>query len=495
MIDAASPFMQDPVWRRLLIESSQSTKCFATTFLPSRFDRPFASISDQIFEAIDNPKIQKVVIAAPRGWGKTTIDTIAYPARNICFGLKKFIVPVSNTADKAMMDAGNLRQALVTNDSKCGDIIPTVFGDLKGDNWGVKQFVAGDTFVLPRGAGQQIRGLNYNGHRPDLIVVDDLEDAEGVMSEERRAKLKQWFFADLMNSVDRSRNDWKIVVIGTVLHEDALLCNLLKDESWFRIRLSLCDDNLKSNWPEFMSDEKVAELFEDYRKQGQADTFAREYQNKPISTIDAVFESDKFRYYEPADILANKNIYYVTIVDPAKTPKLHSADSAIVTVGVDLTNHKIYFHDCKAGKYRPDELYDAMFEQVAMHGSRILAVEVTSLHEFITQPIKNEMSRRGIFPQFIELKARDKKENRVAQLAPYYRQGYIFHNKQVSSKLELQLMTFPRSELWDVMDAFAYIVELMELDERYFFAEEVPDEDEFSILEAEPSRNNSWRCL
>ena len=35
----------------------------------------------------------------------------------------------------------------------------------------------------------------------------------------------------------------------------------------------------------------------------------------------------------------------------------------------------------------------------------------------------------------------------------------------------------------------------MELDERYFFAEEVPDEDEFSILEAEPSRNSSWRCL
>ena len=55
-----------------------------------------------------------------------------------------------------------------------------------------------------------------------------------------------------------------------------------------------------------------------------------------------------------ADILANKNIYYVTIVDPAKTPKLHSADSAIVTVGVDLTNHKIYFHDCKGCKYRPD---------------------------------------------------------------------------------------------------------------------------------------------
>ena len=490
----SSPFMQDPVWKRLLTESSKSTKVFATTFLPSRFDRPFAAVTDQIFEAIDNPDIQKVVIAAPRGWGKTTIDTVAYPARNICFGLKHFIVPVSNTADKALMDAGNLKMALTTNDVQAGDIIPTVFGDLKGENWAMKQFEAGKTYVLPRGAGQQIRGINYNGHRPDLIVVDDLEDAEAVMSEDRRAKLKQWFFADLMNSVDRARDDWKIVVIGTILHEDALLANLLKDETWCRIRLSLCDDDLKSNWPEFMSDEKVVELFESYRAQGQADTFAREYQNKPISNIDAVFKSDYFRYYEPSDILDNHQIYFVTIVDPAKTTKLHSADSAVVTVGLDLTNHKIYFHDCSAGKFHPDELFDKMFEHVTTHDSRILAVEVTSLNEFITQPIKNEMSKRGIFPQFIELKARDKKENRVAQLAPFYRQGYIYHNKQVSAKLELQLMTFPRSELWDVMDAFAYTIELMELDERYFMVDELPSEDEFSILDPEPKRPE-WRSF
>lgn len=487
-----SPFIQDPVWRRLLSESSRSTKVFATTFLPSRFDRPFAAITDQIFAAIDNPEIQRVVIAAPRGWGKTTIDTIAFPARNICFGLKHFIVPVSNTADKALMDASNLKMALTTNDPQVGDIIPTVFGNLKRDNWAMKQFEAGQTFVLPRGAGQQIRGINYNGHRPDLIIVDDLEDAEAVMSEDRRAKLKQWFFADLMNSVDRSRNDWKIVVIGTILHEDALLANLLKDESWCRIRLSLCDDDLKSNWPEFMSDEKVAELFETYRQQGQADTFAREYQNKPISNIDAVFKSEYFQYYEPATLLDNKDVYFVTIVDPAKTTKLHSADSAIVTVGVDLTNHRIFFHDCVAGKFHPDELFDKMFEQVLVHNSRIMAVEVTSLNEFITQPIKNEMSRRGIFPQFVELKARDKKENRVAQLAPFYRQNYVFHNKAVSAKLEMQLMTFPRAELWDVMDAFAYIIELMELDERYFFAEDVPGEDEFSGLVNEDEMAD-WR--
>ena len=489
-----SPFASDPVWRQLLSEAGASTKVFSTTFLPSIFSRPFASISDQIFEALDDPTKQKVAIAAPRGWGKTSINNLAFPARNICYGLKKFIVTVSNTADKAMMDAANLRQALITSDPHRGDIIPTVFGDLKGDPWGAKAFKSGQTYVMPRGAGQQIRGLNFEGSRPDLIIVDDLEDPEGVMSEDRREKLKQWFFADLMNSIDRSSNDWKIVVIGTILHEAALLTKLLDDPSWYTIRISLCGDDLKSNWPDFMSDEKVQELFESFLAQGQSDTFAREYQNKPISGIDAAFKSDFFKYYEPAELLDNPSIFYCTIVDPAKTVKLSSADSAVVTIGLDLEKHAIYFHDCTAGKMHPDELYDAMFDQVVRHNSRILAVEVTSLNEFITQPIKNEMRRRGVFPNFVELKARDKKEMRVAQLVPFYRQGYIHHNKAVSAKLELQLVSFPRSELWDVMDAFAYIIELMELDERYFYAEEVPDEDEFSELENDPVEN-AWRYI
>lgn len=490
-----SPFMDDPTWKRLISDARYSTKAFATTFLPTYFNRPFADVTNQIFRAIDDPNKQKVVIAAPRGWGKTSIDALAFPARHICYGLKSFIVHVSNTADDAVMKARNLKNALVVEDRKRGDIIPTVFGDLKGIQWGEKQFVAGKTFVMPRGSGQQIRGLNYKGNRPDLIIVDDLEDAEAVMNEDRREKLKQWFFADLMNSVDRSSDKWKIVVIGTILHEASLLTQLLKDDTWERITISLCDDSLKSNWPQYMSDAQVEALYRAYANQGQADTFAREYQNKPISGLDAVFRTEYFQYYEPSELSDDKDVFFVTIVDPAKTTKLSSADSAIVTVGINLVKHKIYFHDCVAGKMHPDELLDAIFSQVVLHNSRILAVEVTGLNEFITLPIKNEMRKRLVTPEFVELKARDKKENRVAQLAPFYRQGYIFHNKAVSSKLEIQLISFPRSELWDVMDAFAYTIEVMELDERYFYAEEVPGEDEFACLKDDLPPRGEWRAF
>lgn len=490
-----SPFLQDSEWAALIEEASVSTKCFASTFLPSHFDRVFAKQTEELFRVLDDPNLQKVLIIAHRGLGKTTIVNRAFPARNICYRLKKFIVSVSNTATKAVMDMTSLRNALTTNDVSAGDIIPSVFGDLKTKLWNAQQFVAGDTYVLPRGAGQQIRGLNYNGRRPDLIIVDDLEDPEEVMSEERRDKLKEWFFADLMNSVDRAKNNWKIVVIGTLLHEASLLADLMKDPTWTKVLLPLCDESLHSNWQEFMTDEAVEELFQSFLLQGKADVFAREYQNKTISSIDAVFKAEFFRYYDPSSLLDNKDVYFVTIVDPAKTVKMSSADSAIVTIGIDLTNHNVYFHDCVAGRFHPDEIYDKMFEQVIAHNSRILAVEVTSLNEFITQPIKNEMSKRGIFPPFIELKARDKKETRVAQLAPFYRQGYIFHNKAVSAKLEAQLSSFPRSDLWDVMDAFAYFIELMELDERYFQCQEENLEDEYKELQSEPTRVDDWRTI
>ncbi|MEG0755469.1 MAG: hypothetical protein RR450_03655 [Oscillospiraceae bacterium] len=475
-----SELLRDEEWMRLMVDGATSTKVFANVFMQERFFRPFSSITDQIFQAIDDPRYNKVLIEAPRGWGKTSITSIAYPGRHICFRSKKFIVPISCTATKAMMETENLKIELTQN-----PLITNMFPDLKSELWTKDQFLAGDTFILPRGAGQQVRGLNYRGNRPDLIIVDDLEDSEGVRSDDQRLKLKEWFFADVENSVDRGRNDWKIVVIGTLLHEDSLLMNLAKDPAWHVVKIQLCDENFKSNWPDFLTDKQVLELYEDFRDKGAADVFAREYQNIPISSHDAVFKKEYFQYYDPAELMENRGIVYCTIIDPAKTVKLQSADSAVVTVGVDQENHKIYFVDCTAGKMYPDELYDAIFEHMVTHGTRILAIEVTSLHEFITQPIKNEMRRRSVHATFIELLARDKKENRIAQLAPFYRQGLIWHNAAVSQKLEMELMGFPRSALWDVMDAFAYIIELMEKDEQYFFPAELEDggnEGEYDAL-------------
>ena len=84
-------------------------------------------------------------------------------------------------------------------------------------------------------------------------------------------------------------------------------------------------------------------------------------------------------------------------------------------------------------------------------------------------------------------------------LNPLYRLGYIWHNKNISPVLESQLMAFPKAKRDDVMDAVAYVVEMLELGERYFTPDntsgELPEDDEFAGLETEyePAIKN-WRA-
>ena len=485
-MNEAENILADVKQSRVLESCFLSTKVASKALFPERFFRPFSKLHDEIFSLLDDSTKQRVAIAAPRGFGKTTIDTISYPAKNILFQEKKFIVPISATATSAVMQGENLKSELRSN-----VVIKQLFGPMESNRFSKEQWVtANDVMVMPRGAGQQVRGILYNRFRPDLIICDDLETSEGVRSEEQREKLWDWFLEDVCNSVDRGSKDWKIIVVGTVLHEDSLLVRLLEDPEWASVNLSICDDELHSNWPDFMSDEDVVKLHKSFKDKGKLDSFCREYRNMPVSTEDATFKQEYFKTYNEMELAAGntKNMSSVVIIDPAKTVKLHSADSAVVGITVDRESRKIFIRDVVAKKMYPDELYNEAFDMVKRLHARILAIEVTSLNEFIVQPIKNEMRARGIFPLFMELNARGKKEDRVSSLVPFYRQGYIYHNPSCCHGLEAQLMSFPRSKKWDIMDAEAYIVEILELDQYYFDPIDMDDtniEDEYDDIENE----------
>jgi hypothetical protein len=460
--------------KELMAQCCASTKATAKVLFQERFSLPFSSLHDQIFAPLDDDKLQQVVIIAPRGWGKTSISNLAYPAKKILFQEKKFIVPMGNTSTQATMQSENLKRELMSNTA-----VNRIFGPVKSDTFSKEMWVtASGTAVMPRGAGQQIRGFLYGNYRPDLIIGDDLEDAESVNSEEQRAKTKEWFFADVMNSVNRASKDWKIVVIGTLLHEDSLLANLVNDPNWYSVHLSLCDDSLRSNWPDFMDDAAIKKLYDSYKIQGLLDTFYREYKGEPIAKETAKFRQDQFKDYEETDpkfIAIKKKLENIILVDPAKTTHAASADTAVVGIGVDTQAPALYVRDIVAGQMHPDEQINTAFDMAERLGARVIGVEVTSLNEFITYPFKTEMIRRGKYYELVDLKARGEKKDRIASLIPFYRMGFVFHNKSCCAPLEAQLLSYPRSKKWDIMDSMAYIVEMLELGERYF----VPNEDVF----------------
>jgi len=500
---------------------SISTQMTAKTYFPERFELPFAKqVHGKIFDLIDGPA-KKVCIAAPRGWGKTSVVALALMARYILFRHTGFICYINKSHEAASLQTENLRRELVTN-----RMIRHYFGHFKASRvskdfeevFSKKAWVAYDTLVWPRGAGQQVRGVLFKNDRPGLIVIDDLEDPDKIENDEIRKSWKQWLYADVIKAVPRigkKAQQYKIVYIDTLKHEDSVLQMLLDSPDWASVRLEACDDNFKSTAPEFMSDEAIEDEWEEHQKAGQTDVFFRELRNLPISTKDAAFQKDYFHYYnipndmgkgeldlsvtEP-EIQNDQNIETVIILDPAKTVKIHSAESAILGIGIDLRNARLYIRDAISEKMYPDEIYKALFDMGVNLGAKVMGIEETSLNEFIKQPIKSYMFKRGDFFELIWLKTRGgmKKELRIKELVPYYRQGYIYHNKSCATirKLEQQLLMFPRSKLWDLMDGLAYIIEMLELGERYFTPQENPRdiEAEYKELEYEDPLEN-WRDI
>lgn len=486
----------------IMVRCAKSTGFHGKFFFPEIFSSEYSILHKQILSKIDSGH-QKVVIAAPRGLGKTSIMLYGLVSRHILFETKKFIIYLSNSADNAMLQTDSLKHELLSNAS-----IRKFFGSIKTkrleteyeEQFSKKAWITtGGTLVLPRGAGQQIRGLLYHGHRPDLIIIDDLEDKEEITNDKIRKKNKEWFYSDVMKCISRYEKNYNFVYIDTLKHEDALLQDLLEADDWTSLRQSICDDEYNTYAPQFMTTEEIKTEVEEHKKKGVLDVFYREMRNVPIAGETATFKPEYFKYYtegikqltaypDPDDASKTEktsveDLINLIIVDPAKEPQLHNADTAIVGIGVDRKTKKIFIRDIVSDKLYPDQMYRETFDMAARLKAMVIAVEVTSLHQFISQPFENEMRVRNIFAQYFELKAVAKKEERIGWLAPFYRQGYVYHNKASCQKLESQLIGFPRSKLWDVMDATAYIVKLLDDLSVYFDPSyEDPEEDEFKEL-------------
>jgi len=510
---------------KVLSACSVSTKVMATTFFPERFALPFsANIHDKIFELIDGPA-NKVAIAAPRGFGKTSTVALAFISRYILFGITPFVCYINKSHDAASLQTENLRRELMSN-----PYIKTFFGDIRPkiedgfeESFSKKSWVAFNTLVWPRGTGQQVRGVLHKNSRPGLFILDDIEDPQYITNEEYRKKTYEWLYADVLKAVPQvgvESSTYKIVYIDTLKHEDSILQRLLDSGDWTSVRLEACDDDFNPTAPEFLSKEKILKEWEAYSAAGQSDVFFREMRNIPISTKDAAFKDEYFRYYNiplgdtinegrdiglyDAELQGNHSIETVVIVDPAKTAKMDSADSAIVGIGIDLASQRLYIRDIDCGKMLPDDLYHRAFEMSRRLGARVMGWEVSGLEEFLKQPVKNAMHSAGLFFELVWLRARggDGEEKgkalRIRSLVPYYRQGQVYHNKSCANMniLESQLKMFPRSRRWDVMDATAYVVEMLELGERYFSPLINPsqDEDDYSSLDYDAPVAN-WRLV
>ena len=188
------------------------TRVYCKTFYPDIFYQDFSSLHDAIFKPIDarnddgTPMYNKIVIKAPRGLGKTSIVK-ALIRKRIRFKDVNFVTYIGKNEGFAIMQTENVKNAMLQNKLEnkfFGSINAKTLDDVSYEFSKKSWITSNGVYVLPRGAGQAVRGITFDfnstTYRPDLIVIDDLEDDEEVLSEVNRAKLKNWFLSAVVEA-------------------------------------------------------------------------------------------------------------------------------------------------------------------------------------------------------------------------------------------------------------------------------------------------------
>lgn len=396
-----------------------------------------------------------VAIAAPRGHAKSTALTLSYALSAALFRDAKFLIILSDTEGQSSNFLGDIKAQLIENED-----IHSLFGKARfikdSETNIIVEMPDGHQFrIMAKGAGQRLRGLKWRNKRPDLVLVDDLEDDEAVESKERRNKLYRWFTNAVMPCLS---DDGRIRVAGTILHMDSVLEKLLNKESWITRRYAAHNEDFSEIlWPEKFPKEKLVGLRDSYVEDGNPSGYSQEYLSYPIDESTAYFRRDDFQAFNK-DTLDYDRLSYYSAVDFAISEKDSSDYTVIATVGIDEDN-KMYVVDVDRGRWDSKEIIDKMMTKQVRYNPELFTVETGMIQKSLGPFLKEEMLRTGVFLNLKEMTPVKDKQTRARSLQARLRQGTVFFDTRADwyPDIEQEMVRFPRDKHDDMVDALAWI--------------------------------------
>lgn len=308
-------------------------------------------ITDIMNEVSMRERNAKVAVAAPRSHAKSSYLSKAFPVHEVVYRLRKYIIIISETPKVAQSNMEWIRNQLKYNRKLREDFGPLLSpkdqANIRDNSDG---FIAWHpdpddpeyriqlALVEAASTGQALRGRNWDGSRPDLIILDDLEDARpggNASTPEQRQALKDWFAQTVMALGDPKGKRTAFVYMGTTVHYDSLLMDVLYRRSDFRTRVYraiIKEPERQDLWEqcrEIYQNRENPNRLEDaerfYAKHREemdkgakvlwsevqplwklmtwkwdngSKAFNTEYQNNPIDEESQVFNPDEFTYYD-----------------------------------------------------------------------------------------------------------------------------------------------------------------------------------------------------
>ena len=431
---------------------------------------------------------RRSAVAAPRGHAKSTVMSLKNVLHAALYGYKRYILLISDTESQAAGFLDAIKNELETNERILSD-----FGAQAGKRtWKSSSILLENGCRIDAvGSGQKIRGRRNLERRPDLILCDDIENDEGVRTAEQRQKTAAWFWKAVCKSGD-SYTD--ILVIGTILHHDSLLANLLENPGFsaLRYRAVLADSPspLWQQWEALFTDlsdprrEDTAEaFFKSHRREmlagsqvlwrqklsyydlrvmrlteGEA-AFHSEMQNQPVNPADCLFSPDWFRFYNPCEVdFRAPSFRFYGYCDPSLGQSDRGDYSAILTLAVDGDTGIGYVWDADLRRRHPDAILSDILEKERLlrretgRGYTLFGAETNQFQWFFKEQLVKESARQGLYLPIAGVRSTEDKRLRVESLQPDVKNGYLLFRRDQTLRLQ-QLSQFPLGAHDDGPDA------------------------------------------
>lgn len=446
----------------------------------------------------------KIAVAAPRSHAKSSYLSKAFPIHEIVYRKRKYVIIISETPQVSTGNMEWLGLQLKSNAKLRADFGPLLSAKQQEnpkDN--SAEFIAwearsdGSQRLLARveaaSTGQALRGRNWNGIRPDLIVCDDLEGKKNTNTDLLRSEMRDWFTQVVVPLGDPAGKKTALIYMGTMVHHDSLLRYVMEKRSDFKTKLF----RAVIDWPERMDLWETCRLiYVDRENKNRATdaaafyevnrvdmercalvlwpdvqplwklftwkwdngskAFNTEYMNNPVDEENMVFNPETFAYWTDAHAKREfpHSEYVIGIGVDFAMGKQRGDYSAIVTVAKHKKSGAIYVIDAYGERLHPDKFLTEIVTRVLRYLPDTVSAEAQAAQEFFVDKLHEALVAKG-YPSHTRLKKiyqRSRKELRIEAMLPDIESRTIQFSRRHALLLE-QFEQYGTNSHDDVIDA------------------------------------------
>lgn len=331
------------------------------------------------------------------------------------------MVVVSKSEDAAKTLLSDIQAELQYNQRYIAD-----FGEqYNAGAWEEGEFVTrSEVAFFARGRGQSPRGLRYRSHRPDYIVVDDLDDDELVESPARVSKLFDWLRSALFGTLDGGRG--RFIMVGNLIAKNSVLARWCQIKTVRVTTVNILDRNGNVSWAAKWTRQEVRDNIEavvGYR------AFQKEYMNNPIIE-GAVFRNEWIRWARrPAWSKFSEFVLYIDPSFKGSTKNDYKAAKLWGKAGTQLWHLRAFVRQCSVAEM-VRWCYD-LYEWVRTQGFAVRwYMEANILQDTILDDFRREGELRGYqLPITGDKRKKPDKFQRVEAVSPLWERGFVVYDE------------------------------------------------------------------